>query len=110
MSNKLERRDFLKTSLAASAAPVIATESRPILGANDQIRIGLIGCGGQGNWDAGDFARQPNAKLVALCDVYEDSIQETLKNAALKLDPSKTPTFKDFRRLLEDAAEADLGH
>ncbi len=112
MSNKIERRDFLKTSLAASAtiaapdetnaAPAVATSANPIQGANDQIRVGLIGCGGQGNWDAGDFARQPNVKLVALCDVYDGSMQETLKNTGLKLDQMKTPMFKDFRRVLDD--------
>src|SRR5687768_10488777 len=88
MSEQIERRDFLKTSLTASAtigvanetnaAPAIATESNATLGAKDQNRVGVIGGGGQGNWDANDFARQPNVRLVALCDVYEGSIQETL--------------------------------
>ncbi len=110
MTSKIERRDFLKTSVTAAGAiaadealgaPAIETTGS-ILGASDQIRIGIIGCGGQGNWDASDFAKQPNTRIVALCDVYEGSLDETLKNAALKLDPAKTPFFKDFRRLLED--------
>lgn len=112
MTEKIERRDFLKTSLAAAGsiaaanetfgAPVISTERNPVLGANDQIRIGIIGCGDQSNWDASDFAKQPNVKIVALCDVYEGNIKERMKNEILKLDPAKTPTFKDFRRLLDD--------
>src|SRR5574341_560784 len=111
MAGKIERRDFIKTSIAAGTiaastetlgAPEINTQSNNILGANDQIRIGMIGCGDQSNWDATDFVRQPNVKIVALCDVYEGSIKQTLRNAALKLDSEKTPYFKDFRRILDD--------
>ena len=115
MSDKMERRDFLKTSIAAAGAigaaagadevlgaPAIDSVRSPVLGANDQVRVGLIGCGGQGNWDSGDFARLPDVKIVALCDVYEGSIQKTMLNPGLKLDPAKTPTYKDFRKLLED--------
>lgn len=115
MSDKMERRDFLKTSIAAAGAigaaagadevlgaPAIDSVKSPVLGANDQVRVGLIGCGGQGNWDSGDFARLPDVKIVALCDVYEGSIQKTMLNPGLKLDPAKTPTYKDFRKLLED--------
>ncbi len=115
MSDKMERRDFLKTSIAAAGAigaasgadevlgaPAIDSSKSPVLGANDQVRVGLIGCGGQGNWDSGDFARLPDVKIVALCDVYEGSIQKTMLNPGLKLDAAKTPTYKDFRKLLED--------
>lgn len=112
MANKIERRDFLKTSLVAAGgaaataetfgAPAVSTEREPVLGANDQVRVGMIGCGDQSNWDASDFAKQPNVKIVSLCDVYEGNIKERMKNDILKLDPVKTPTFKDFRRLLDD--------
>ncbi len=115
MSVKIERRDFIKTSIAAAGgaaasssssetpgAPTISDQANNVLGANDQIRVGLIGCGGMGNADASDFARQPNVRIVALCDVYEGSVRETLKNATLKLDPEKTPYFKDFRLILDD--------
>src|SRR5262245_8651624 len=111
MAGKIERRDFIKTSIAAGTiaastetlgAPAINTQSNNTLGANDQIRIGIIGCGDQSNWDATDFVRQPNVKIIALCDVYEGSIKARLDSPTLKLDPVKTPYFKDFRRLLDD--------
>jgi predicted dehydrogenase len=108
----MKRRDFIKTSIATASAvaasdetfgaPAINTQSSNILGANDQIRIGVIGCGDQANWDATDFARQPNVRIVALCDVYDGSIKNILRNVALKLDAEKTPYFKDFRRILDD--------
>ncbi len=115
MSMKIERRDFIKTSIAAAGgaaasssssetlgAPAINDQANSVLGANDQVRIGMIGCGDQGNWDATDFVRHPNVKIVALCDVYEGSIKERLDSPLLKLDSAKTPCFKDFRRILDD--------
>src|SRR5262245_46695548 len=109
MAENIERRDFIKTSIVAAggvAASSTETFGAPatgaVLGANDQIRVGVIGCGGQANWDASDFSRQPNVKIVALCDVYEGSMRQTLKNEALKLDPARTSMFKDFRRVLDD--------
>ncbi len=109
----MERRDFIKTSITAaggiagasvnaSGAPAVATKSNPILGANDQIRVGVIGCGGQANWDMTDFSKQPGVSLVALCDVYEGSIRQTLARKDLGLDQSRVQTYKDFRKLLED--------
>jgi predicted dehydrogenase len=113
MKKKIERRSFIKSSIATAgviaASPARETLGAPmsgvggaIQGANDQIRVGLIGCGGQGNWDASDFAKQPNVKIVALCDVYDGSVKVTLNNKALNLDPAKTPSFKDFRHILDD--------
>ncbi|HWQ34964.1 MAG TPA: Gfo/Idh/MocA family oxidoreductase [Blastocatellia bacterium] len=113
----MERRDFIKTSIVAAGgltgssvnaageitgAPAVSTGEYGIIGANDRVRVGVIGCGGQANWDASDFAKQPDAQIVALCDVYDGSIKNTLANQTLKLDAEKTPKFKDFRRLLDD--------
>lgn len=110
MKEGMDRRDFIKTSITAAGgvtagrstdvtgAPAIGN----ILGANDQIRIGVIGCGDQANWDLTDFGRQPNVRVVALCDVYEGSIERILKNSAIKPEHPKPAIHKDFRRLLDD--------
>ena len=94
----MKRREFLKSSVVAGSATAIRKQQS----ANDQIRVGLIGCGSQGNSDANQFARIPNVKIVALADVYEGSIKSTLENPSLKLDQTKTPYYKDFRRILDD--------
>ena len=105
MTKRVERRDFLKTVAAAGVVPT-AFATGEVLGANERVRVGVIGCGGQGNWDLADFARQPNAEIVALCDVYQGSIDDTLsnkdrKNQEIRLDPGRVQVYKDFRRLLE---------
>src|SRR5580700_2139260 len=89
MSNNdsLDRRGFLKsvsatglTIGAATSAFAAKTSSKMsggrVIGANDRINIGVIGCGGRGAYDAQAFAQfgQKNnntCQVVAVCDVYE---------------------------------------
>jgi predicted dehydrogenase len=110
MIKKIGRRNFIKTSLVAAGAvagsdaigevlgaPAVGN----VLGANDQISIGVIGCGGQGRWNMTDFSKQPDARIIALCDVYEGSIKRTLSEKGLGLDPAKVSTCKDFRQVLD---------
>src|SRR6516225_5748701 len=76
------RRQFLKDSLgavgaAASAGALSSTAARAqsarsqdkVAGANDRIRAGLIGCGGQGRADLSKMLRIKGIECVALCDV-----------------------------------------
>jgi predicted dehydrogenase len=73
------RRDFLTGSGAlAVGAAFSAASSRRVMGANDRIRLGVIGCGGMGTGhiqhfaaDDGAFADQTNASITAVCDVFE---------------------------------------
>jgi predicted dehydrogenase len=92
----LTRRRFLRRSIATAAVLGAAASDR-VLGANDRIRVGLIGAGnrGQGLWE--DFLAQPDVSAVSICDVHPPHLE---KAAAM----SKTPVSKhgDFRRVLED--------
>jgi predicted dehydrogenase len=88
------RRDFLK---GASAAGMTALSASRILGANDRINIGLIGCGGRGRYVARLMRdSSPNVAYTAVADVYD-------KNAGIACEwaGSEARSFKDFRRLLE---------
>jgi predicted dehydrogenase len=96
----ITRRDFVKdstitalgTSLALSAGPFAGK----VLGANDKIVVGVIGCGGQGRWNMRDFLRQPDVQIAAVCDVYEANL-----NQAAEMTDGKAVKYKDFRKLLE---------
>jgi predicted dehydrogenase len=87
------RRDFIKTT-AVGAAALLASPSG-VLGANDRVRIGMIGVGARGQ----DLLKQllvvPNAQLVAIADVYSRRRDE-----AQQLAPG-IQTLDDHRRLLE---------
>jgi predicted dehydrogenase len=82
MSKRLSRRQFLGAA-AAVAAPTIVPASvfgkpgRPAPG--DRIAIGLIGCGGQGNYDMSRFLDLPEAQVVAVCDVDSSHAEKTKK-------------------------------
>lgn len=47
MNDKMQRRDFIKQGVAAGA--MLAGANANILGANDRIRVGVIGPGRQGH-------------------------------------------------------------
>ena len=99
---KMSRRDFSKSavlgtvSLALSAGPAV----RNVLGANDRIGVGLIGSGNQGRYDLGSFIKTNQVDVVALCDVWDVRLSETL--VALNLSSEKVKSYKDFRKLLEN--------
>jgi predicted dehydrogenase len=69
MSPEVNRREFSRAATAAAAAISIAPGR--VLGANDQVRLGFIGVGNRGCQLLKGFSPQPDAKIVALCDVYE---------------------------------------
>jgi predicted dehydrogenase len=108
--NDSNRRQFLKsvgaTGITLGAAQSAfaartAKSSGRVIGANDRINIGVIGCGGRGRSDAADFARfgeeHNNAcQVVAVCDVYEKR-----KRAAAELHKAKP--YSDYRELLNNS-------
>lgn len=96
MTDKIERRDFIKTGIAAGA--VLAGANTNVLGANDRIRIALIGAGRQGRGVMRTFARNADVQVVAVCDVYEPHIGRAIQDG--KLD-SSVKTYSDYRKALE---------
>ena len=68
------RRKYLKNTLLGGSAaffvpPALWANPHSILGANDRIRVGLIGCNGMGFTNLSVFMTQPNVEVAALCDV-----------------------------------------
>jgi len=76
------RRDFLKRSAVAAAGATTLAAARPVHAAgNETIRIGMIGCGGRCTGAAGQSMKAgPYVKLVAMCDVFEDRLANSLKH------------------------------
>jgi predicted dehydrogenase len=90
----LTRRNLISAGAAAMTA---ASYSR-VLGANDAIRLGVIGCGGRGRGVSGIFARNPDVRIVALCDVWAQRVAQ----AAETLHADSAAKFSDHRRLLDE--------
>jgi predicted dehydrogenase len=92
------RRDFLGRVLGGAAAVAAGNGYRPgrVLGANDRVRIGLIGAGGRGREIFRTALKCPNIEAVAVADVY------TLRLEQAKQIAPQVATYQDFRRLLDD--------
>ena len=81
--NNNTRRDFVKNaSLIAGgviAAPIF-TRANYFAGADDAIKVALVGCGGRGTGAAMQaLLSGQNVKLVAMCDAFADNIENCLK-------------------------------
>src|SRR6478609_8840155 len=89
------RREFIKKTGAVAGAALVATTPARVLGANDRVRIGMIGVGGRGQDLLKQVLAVPNAQLVAIADIYSRRHDE-----AQQLAPG-IQTLDDHRRLLD---------
>jgi predicted dehydrogenase len=93
----MKRRDFL--THAAQAAAMVSTTAigaDRVLGANDRVNVGLIGCGGRGMTVARLMAEVPNVRFIAVCDVYDLHSARAREWAGPGCE-----SFRDFRKLLD---------
>ena len=93
MANKT-RRDFVKQSVLGTAA-LLAYPPARVLGANDRVRVGMIGVGGRGQELLNQVLELRNIQLVAIADIYSRRREE-----AKKVAPG-IQTLDDHRRLLD---------
>jgi predicted dehydrogenase len=80
-----DRRGFIRTSATTAAGlTVLAAMPRTVLGANDRLRLGLIGCGSRGNYLLGEIWRSSdlNVEIAALCDVWKVNLEKTRARVA----------------------------
>ena len=94
------RRNFIRTS----GLGVTALSASRVMGANDRLNLGLIGCGGRGRGVARSMREAPNVAYVAVADVYK-----TNADAAREWAGTDAKAFQDFRKLLE-LKEVDAVH
>jgi predicted dehydrogenase len=93
------RRTFIRTSAATAAGLTLSSVMpRGVLGANDRLRVGLIGCGGRGNYLLGEtlkIAASHNVEVAALCDVWKVNLERTADRLA-KEQGSRPKTFARY--------------
>ncbi len=88
------RREFVKRAALGTVALAALSPAR-VLGANDRVRVGMIGVGGRGQELLKQVQQVPNAQLVAIADIYSLH-REQAKQMAPGID-----VVDDHRRLLE---------
>jgi predicted dehydrogenase len=103
MAESFSRRKFLKTAAGGAMAMSAASYSR-VLGANERISIGIIGCGSRGigahMGGLRPYAKSHNIEVTAVCDPW--TVRQDMAVAKAKewfgTDARK---FSSYRNLLE---------
>jgi predicted dehydrogenase len=109
MASPTTRRDFLKTTAAASAGfwvagqdDISAQQQPPVqAAAGERVNVAAIGAGGRGADDIRGVLATGQANLVALCDVDDARAAPTYRQ-----HPS-VPRWYDFRAMLERQRDID---
>ncbi len=90
----LHRRDLFRTAVSGATAMAASSYSR-VLGANDRIGLGVVGCGGRGLDVMSKFQMNASVEVRAVCDVYGERVEEAQQKA------KGARGFSDHRKLLE---------
>jgi predicted dehydrogenase len=98
---KMNRRSFLtKSALAAGAIGFSAKSWAQVAGANNDIRVAVIGFNGRGKDHIKELRGVQGVRLVALCDVDSKVLDGGLADAK---DKGESVTgYSDLRKLLEN--------
>lgn len=105
------RRDFIKKTITASAAvsfggilPGFSAKSyASIIGANERIKVGVMGVYARGLALARNYATQKNCEVIYICDVDSQSLDIAVKEVD-KIQNKRPKAAPDFRKALEDKA------
>jgi predicted dehydrogenase len=89
MTNKISRRSFMAGAVTAAAALRVA-------GANDRIRLGIVGSGQRGQYLMKSANEVGNIEWVAAADIWD-----LRRDQAEQVAGTKIAKYGDYRRLLE---------
>lgn len=95
------RRDFLRTSTAVVVGGTLASSFSGVPGAyaagSDEIRVGVIGCGGRGSGAISNVLEAAEGvRLVAMGDLFRDRLDSSLKNLAKHGEKAAVPADHQF--------------
>jgi predicted dehydrogenase len=99
------RRRFLAASATAGSLLVLGTRTtRAVAGANDRVRIAVLGVNGRGREHLAGFSKVPGVEIAAIVDPDQAVLDRTLADLAKKAGdtPLATKGERDFRRVLDD--------
>ena len=100
--SSITRRDFLKSTIAAGAVVTLAAPYSRVLGANNDIRLAVVGVGSRGGGLCKSFSSISGVRLVAVCDADQSQIDRTL--SSLNSQGQNIKSYQDVRELLDDSS------
>jgi len=89
---------------ALGAAAIVPFQAVRGAAANSAPTVGLIGSGGRGSYDAGLVAKHTGARVVALCDIFDDRLERARK----AIPAPDARTYKNYHDLLASDVDAVL--
>jgi len=98
---RMERREFLKRSSALAVGASLIGTGRSWAGANDRIRVAIIGMGVRGGQHAQSVARFKDVEIAAICDPDEKRLAEWAGKVE-SLTQKKPKTESDLRKIMDD--------
>ena len=104
MSQPIDRRAFMNRAAGAGAAVSLSLagpSTRQVMGANDRVRVGVIGTGRQGTSNLRAFQKN-GAEIVAVCDVYAPNLAKAKAAAQGFQEGREVVAYTDFRKVLDD--------
>jgi myo-inositol 2-dehydrogenase/D-chiro-inositol 1-dehydrogenase len=93
--NLLSRRNMIGASVAAAGL----ARGTP---ANSAITVGVLGTGNRGTFVSTMMAKNTSARVVALCDVFDEKMEQAKKSIGVE----NPKLYKDFRQML--ASDIDV--
>lgn len=101
---KIRRRDFIKGTLtfvgAHCAGAVYSARSQGVRGANEDIRLAIVGLRKKGKEHIKSFRAIPGVRIVALCDCDTEFLDLETKHFKERNEAVKR--YTDYRKVLED--------
>jgi len=111
----MKRREFIKTTAAASLAAAMPRLHGAYAQGSDTIRVGVVGCGGRGTGAAIDCLNAaPGVEVVAMFDLFQDRIESSIKTITekhpdkVKVTPARMFTGFDGYKKLSALPEVNL--
>lgn len=104
--SSLTRRDFIRNSMAVGAGLALATPFSRARGANNDIRLAVIGVGGKGGGRDGagghcaSFRELKGVRLVAVCDADQTHVDRSVQSLGQRGTAVKG--YRDLREVLDD--------
>jgi predicted dehydrogenase len=93
MADSISRRTFTAATATSLALSVTPSSAR---GANERIRLGMIGVGNRGGQLLDALLHHKDCEIAAVCDVYEPYIARAKEKIG-----GSIAEYRDFRQLLE---------
>lgn len=106
MAGAIKRREFLKSAAAAISVPALTSsvaqgQKDVAVSPNNQVTLGFIGVGNHGTgWNLDAFLKIPEARVVAVCDVYRDRREKARSIVNDAYGNTDCTAHPDFREIL----------